>query len=852
MSCFHCCDPRRLEVLQRSGSANAIVFLEVVDRAAPSFELRQRTLLVRLLHPGISFTADNVRIDGGERIRTVAVEWVAAADDLPAGEDPSLVAGVDDLPRTLVVRTATAGDFSIYTLHLVAAVGSDDAPGDFDPRLSRIEFSFKVECPSDYDCATHLACPPAPAARPDIDYLARDYPGFRRVMLDRLNLLTPGWRERSAADLGVALVELLAYAADNLAYRQDAVANEAYLGTARQRISVRRHTRLVDYFLHEGCNARAWVRVEVGGDDVPMPRGTALLTRTPHTPTVVAPDSREHRDALAAGALVFEVARDALLHADLNRLHFYTWGDAACCLSRGCTRATLRGQHPALQAGDVLILQEVVSPTTFVEGDADRGKRWAVRLTGVTATVDPSGRLFEEPPLDAPLDITEIEWDAADALPFALCVSVAERPGLEVSLAFGNMVLADHGRTIADEALRPDPVPDPKLHYAPPAADADACERPAVQPIPLRYRPTLSEQPVTHGFDLDVLLDVPLAGGEGWWPASALSRLDPRAARPAVDPLVGQLGLQVTHWHAQRDLLSSAADAPDFVVEVDDAARARLRFGDDRHGRRPDPGTHFSATYRVGNGSAGNVGAEAIAHIVSGTVGVFDALTNPMPAAGGVDPEDIEAARRDAPEAFRTQERAVTPADYAAVSERHAEVQRAAATFRWTGSWHTVFVTADRFGGGAIDARFEQRIRRHLERFRMAGYDLEVDGPRHVPLDVELHVCVKPEYFRSEVLRAVRAELSSGVLPDGRLGIFHPDRFSFGEPVYLSRIVATVQAVEGVASVSALKFERLGGPAGTAINDGFISIGRLEIAQLADDPNFRERGRIALSAGGGK
>ena len=244
-------------------------------------------------------------------------------------------------------------------------------------------------------------------------------------------------------------------------------------------------------------------------------------------------------------------------------------------------------------------------------------------------------------------------------------------------------------------------------------------------------------------------------------------------------------------------------------METENDGIAVLRFGDDVHGQRPDPGTAFKATYRVGNGTSGNVGAEAIAHIVSNASGVFSAVTNPMPAAGGIDPEDIDAARRDAPEAFRTQERAVTAADYAAAAERSAEVQRAAATFRWTGSWYTVFVTADRFGGAAVDPRFEARLRRHLERFRMAGYDLEVDSPRYVPLDVALHLCVKPDYFRSEVLRAVQAELGSGVLPDGRLAVFHPDNFSFGQPVYLSRIVAAAQAVEGVEAVSALKFQRM-------------------------------------------
>ena len=80
-------------------------------------------------------------------------------------------------------------------------------------------------------------------------------------MLDRLALLVPDWRERNAADVGIALVELLAYVGDHLSYQQDAVATEAYLGTARRRVSSRRHARLVDYLMHDGCNARAWVHV---------------------------------------------------------------------------------------------------------------------------------------------------------------------------------------------------------------------------------------------------------------------------------------------------------------------------------------------------------------------------------------------------------------------------------------------------------------------------------------------------------------------------------------------------------------------------------------------------------------
>ena len=394
-------------------------------------------------------------ITGGERIPTVA------ASTPPAAEVAALTAGLDDPSHVLLVRTDSRGDFSRYTLRLVAGGGSEEPPAGFDPLLASVEFSFKVECPSDFDCEPVCDCPPERAEAPSIDYLAKDYQSFRSLMLDRLSLLAPDWTERTPADLGIALVELLAYVADELSYRQDAVATEAYLATARRRTSLRRHARLVDYLVHDGANARAWARVFVGGEGVVLDRGTPLLTRVPEIASVIEPDSREHRIALDGGAETFETLADEVLYASHERFDFWTWGDAGCCLPRGATSATLVGDHPELKAGDVLVLAEVAGPLTGRAEDADPAKRAAVRLTSVVPSTDPSGGLFAEPPTNAAVDVTEIEWDEADALPFTLCISVEERPDLVVGEAWGNIVLADHGRTIPAESLGA--VPEPVL-----------------------------------------------------------------------------------------------------------------------------------------------------------------------------------------------------------------------------------------------------------------------------------------------------------------------------------------------------------------------------------------------------
>jgi len=276
-----------------------------------------------------------------------------------------------------------------------------------------------------------------------------------------------------------------------------------------------------------------------------------------------------------------------------------------------------------------------------------------------------------------------------------------------------------------------------------------------------------------------------------------------------------------------------------------------LRFGDDRFGLRPAVGTAFNASYRIGNGAAGNVGAGAIAHVVS-TEREIKSVTNPLPATGGLEPESAEHARQSAPSAFRTQERAVTPNDYGEVSTRLPGVQRAAANLRWTGSWRTVFVSADRLGGVAVDDPFREALLTHLDRYRMAGQDVDVGAPRFVSLEIEMFVCVDDEHFRGDVGRAIRRLFGTGILPDGRRGVFHPDNFTFGQPVYLSPLYAAAESVAGVESVEIRKFRRQGVAATDAADTGVLQFGPLEIPRLDQDPDYPEHGKLTLAFGGGK
>jgi predicted phage baseplate assembly protein len=303
-------------------------------------------------------------------------------------------------------------------------------------------------------------------------------------------------------------------------------------------------------------------------------------------------------------------------------------------------------------------------------------------------------------------------------------------------------------------------------------------------------------------------------------------------------------------WSPMFDLLGSDRFATELVAEVESDGIAQLRFGDGERGRQPEQGSEFDAVYRIGNGRAGNLGAETITRLVVPFSGVHS-VTNPLAATGGVDLEPLERIRLDAPEAFRTQERAVTEGDYAEVAGRYSEVQRAAAAFRWTGSWYTTFVTVDRTGGRLLDPDFERDLRTFLDRYRMAGHDLELESPVTVPLDILLEVCVKPGYFRSDVQEALLERLSNRVLPGGRRGFFHPDNFTFGQPVYLSQIFEAAMAIAGVEWVRALRFQRFGKTAAKELEREVLSPAPREVAVLDNDPNFAENGQLELSMKGG-
>jgi len=841
----HCCDLRRREATRQS-PLNGIDFLEVLDNAAPPGVDRQRFLHVHLLKDPapIVYDAAQVVVEGpdGARSRVVGVQ---------TGLPPQL--------NVVVVELAAPGDYATHRLRFRRGLLDERPPAELDPQLAEIDFSFKVECPSDFDCLQPCGCPEPVRPLPEIDYLARDTASFRRLMLARLATVQPDAPPPHEADFRMALVDGLAVMADQIAQLQDAAHTDAWLAHVRSRISARRLVLPVDYALDEGRNARCFVHLAVGADLLPVapaftpviPSQTAFATRIGGEGAVLSGPA-----ALDGATVVYEalLPLDGLFSAH-NAIDFYTWSDQACCLPAGATSATLAGHFPNLAPGQFLAFEEVIGPRTGNPADRDRSNRPVVRL--VEATAFAGGAPLTDPVSGA--QVTEIRWAAEDSLARPLCLSAETDLAFgrvylpRVSVAHGNIVLADHGHTIDPEDVGE--VPAAVRSWAPgrgPLAVAedgtrptpcceDICERPETERIAPRFAPTLARAPLTFA--------APLVAD-----ASATALLAAEGLPQPWIALTGTLDGDARTYAVQRNLLASGPDSADFVPEVEADGRATLRFGDDINGFRPNAGTAFVATYRIGLGPLGNIGEDQLVHVL-GPAGI-SAVRNMTAGVGGRAPETVAAARRRAPFLYRRQDRAVTREDHdtAAAGFRPSEgpLQGTVTDIMHTGSWHTVKITADRAGGLAVDAPFRDALRGFIEPFRMAGRDLEVDQPIAVPLEIDFQVCVSPRYARGQVKAALLEVFSSRTLADGTLGAFHPDRMAFGQTVYLSPLIALAQQVTGVIEVKATLFQRYNDPASSGLAAARLPFGRREIARLDNDPGHPDRGVLRLTMMGGR
>jgi len=758
------------------------------------------------------------RISGGSRLR--------------GGEDPGEVQ-VQDVtagatPEVLRLRVRPIGDYSTYTL----TVRHNQ---DFDPVFSQIRFKFRPGC-------FNLNCTDLPGAavprpiEPLIDYLARDYDSFKHVLINAMRHRVPGWAPTSEADLDQVLIDLLAAEGDELCDFQDRVANEAYLGSARKRVSIARHARLMDYHLHQGNQA------------------STTLAATVNIPSVVIPadfGAWTGRRWQSPDAVIFKTSQPTHCLAMLNELSLYTWGLVVTALEAGSTEAdialpaplnpTVEADADALadifRSGDfpALLIEQKLNPETGGESGRDKSARQIVRVLDG----DPAAETVFDPL--AGNWLVRVHWRVEDALRRRYCFLTActGQPVTEgVSAFHGNLLQVTQGR------------PYQAIFRAPGEHLAGPDDSLFLQTSEAYFEKTL------HWGVLCTLPENPLAyritppGGE-------------RPPRTTLRVFVDGTGEE---WQEQTDLIESESDDRHFIVETDEPGVSRVRFGNGVNGAAWDTDEAIRCVYQVGGGTTGNVGPDAVTGFDNVAFPAVSALWNPLDVTDGRDPEPAKDALRRIPEAYRARQlRAVTLKDYEDRAKELPEVSHAFARYAWTGSWRTVRVLIDPVGTDTLTEELREELAGYLDAVRLIGEDLEIRGAQFVSLDIHVTVCADPGYWPEDLANVLEAEFSDSYTPDGRRGFFHPDEWTFGQPLYASQIQGRALAVEGVERVLKVSIRRWDGVIGP--NSGVvviqpedlldavvdkIEVQPFEVIRVANDPSQMEKGRIRFTILGGR
>ena len=688
------------------------------------------------------------------------------------------------------------GDHSPYTVEL-----TDGGGAPLHPFFSSAEFRFTIDCDAG-DCRESPTVARRPPAQPPaVDLLTKDFNGFVTLLADWVKVRNPHVADLSGASFERVVLDLLAWAGDMHSYYQDRVANEAFAETAGQRFSLRQHAVLLGSRLNDGHAPTTVLSFDVTASAF-VPAGLQIRMRTSPDEVPVSFTVAERTRVLAENSgsrlrvAAFPGADDAELPA-------------------GATELLLWGHGAQLRAGDRL---------AFVQGSFAQIVTLAaepLRLT-LPGWVESPSEAFD-PLTDPPARVTRLQWTE----PLAKAV----RPWSSQPLALhANLVDARYGtpRYAVDEAQG-----EPRrgeLAIKLTRRTSTVTRRRRGDGYLLRAL-RVPEWPVVHDGD-----------GTG-------------ASVPAV-----QVAISDETWTRVEHLHGSRSYDLHYTAEADEDGAVWLRFGDGVNGREvaleaPDrPVAKIELNYRIGDPVAGNVGLGTLVEIVAPITGSDEetalnalgavAVTNVLPATGGREPHTLARTKEELPSSLRhgPLQRAVALEDYAAVAMEVAGAGRATARADH-GLFNTVMVLVDPEGADDLDEGLRRRVHEYVDTLRMTGREHVVLAAEYVPLEVELVLCVQPGFPRHLVRDRVLAELRPG--SSERPGWFHPDRLSFGDSVRLGDLLAVVQGITGVRSVTAAVFRPLGDTTGPAVRD-IILLGRTKVARLDADADFPEHGTLEV------
>lgn len=247
------------------------------------------------------------------------------------------------------------------------------------------------------------------------------------------------------------------------------------------------------------------------------------------------------------------------------------------------------------------------------------------------------------------------------------------------------------------------------------------------------------------------------------------------------------------------------ADGSDavYTTAVDSSGNTYVVFGDNIGGRIPPKNAVVYASYRVINGSIGNVAANTLTYITTpyylDQTGVVEGhgltVTNPGASYGGTDPESTTSMRVNAPRNLRALNRAVTTSDYASLATQVVGVGKAVAD---ASVYSHIVLYMGLTGAPGVDEvgdptpawdEVQSDVVTYFEDKLAPGATISVIPPVMAPIAVSVDVWIDGAHTQASVANNVKSAIAD---------MLSYDMVVMGQRVTLQDLSIAVGSVEGV------------------------------------------------------
>lgn len=593
---------------------------------------------------------------------------------------------------------------------------------------------------------------------PRLNYLAKDYDSFRQLIEAELSHSVPGWQDRDPADMIVAINEVLAYAGDMLSYKQDVVATEAYLNTARFELSMRRHCRLLDYEPEGDCAARTWVAITVDGDVTVAP-GTPFFCGNDQSENTVLSQA-EYKNRLGAKEVVFEAITTTSCENTFNQISLYNFGIADFSLKSGATSAALK-DHISLKYGQLV---------AFID-QHQKTRTQVVRLTedAIVRTDPLSGEKF-----------THIRWHNEDALQDDWSVENTE--------LCANIVLVDRGETQPWEAL--DLVASNGIFQA-----------------------ELSQTNVKKSAPIDVenLSDRSARFAMRQDKRKVLAMLDVlETPKPLSDEQRTRVSVAPEHktWTVVSDFLNSTPTCRHVVIDEYQGS-AHLRFGNGTYGAVPNRFNQYYVRSRISPEQDRKVATGVINQLYfpgheDKAVEFIEKVQNLSPAIDQISRKTMPEVKLEAPFQMRNRVNLACPQDYIDYLCAEEDIRNVSYFKIWSGSQKVYQFYIYPQNKPVSEPRLRW-LEGQLSRYKMLNHHFVLLSFSPLMLHINLSVSINHGVSK----QAVYAKLHQYLSDDVKRGVLAAKNFDFGVSYHQSQLLQAVLGLPEVATVHLNAFQSL-------------------------------------------